>query len=113
MESSIKFRGVTSSTHKKVLIAIVALCVVFSLTSSHTVARSAHNPLVKLAILVGVMMMTYISPILGGILAACFVYCISAAGFLEGYEGGAEDVGAEGGVDGEEEDEEEDGGGGD
>ena len=112
MESAIKFRGVSSSVHKKVLMAIVAACVVFSLTSSHTVARSAHNPLVKLVILIGVMMMTYISPILGGILAACFVYCISAAGFLEGYEGGEGDVDAEG--DGEEEeDEEEDGGGGD
>ena len=93
--------------------AIVAACVVVSLTSSRTVARSAHNPLVKLVILIGVMMMTYVSPILGGILAACFVYCISAAGFLEGM-GGEGDVGAEG--EDEEEDEEEtgeDGGGGD
>ena len=111
MESAIKFRGVSSSTHKKILIALVAACVLFSLTSSHTIARSAHNPLVKLVILVGVMMMTYVSPILGGILAACFVYCISATGFLEGLEGEG-GVGAEGkseeGYENEEEDDEED-----
>lgn len=113
MESAIKFRGVSSSTHKKVLIALVAACVLFSLTSSHTIARSAHNPLVKLVILVGVMMMTYVSPILGGILAACFVYCISATGFIEGMEG-ERGVGAKGKSDEEDEEEDgEDGGGGD
>ena len=106
METLIKFRGVSSSTHKNVIIAIVAACVVLSMTSSHTIARSAHNPIVKLVILVGVMAMTYISPILGGILAACFVYCISAPGFLEGLEGNEEEDEEEGLVEGLEDEEE-------
>ena len=58
------------------------------------------------------MMMTYVSPILGGVLAACFIYCISATGFLEGMdtEEKKKEEGATNMMEGEEEDEEEDDG---
>jgi phosphate/sulfate permease len=91
---------------------LVAVCVVFSFTSSRTVARTARNPLVKLLMLAAVVAMTYVSPILGGILAACFIYCVSAPGFLEGMEGEEDEKKKEDdvteGLDGDPDDEEDD-----
>lgn len=103
------FKGISSKNHQKILMALVAVCVVISLTSSRTIARASQNPLIKLVILVCVMMTTYVSPILGGILAACFIYCISANGFIEGLDAEEEEDEEEGkeGMNGEEEDEEE------
>jgi len=80
------FKGISSKNHQNILMALVAACVVISLTSSHTIAQASHNPLIKLAILICVMMTTYVSPILGGVLAACFIYCISMNGFIEGLD---------------------------
>jgi len=105
------FKGISSKNHQNILMALVAACVVISLTSSHTIAQASQNPLIKLAILACVMMTTYVSPILGGVLAACFIYCISANGFIEGLDADEdededEDEGYENVNDDEEEDEE-------
>ena len=104
------FKGISSKNHQNILMALVAACVVISLTSSHTIAQASQNPLIKLVILACVMMTTYVSPILGGVLAACFIYCISMNGFIEGLpvEEGEEDEDNEEGKEGFEEDDDDD-----
>ena len=89
---------ITSKLHKNGLMALTIACVVASLLLRKPIARQMNQPIVKMLAIACIAAMTYLSPLIGCILAGCFIYVISAFGFMEGFE--------EGGADEDEEDEE-------
>lgn len=89
---------ITSKLHKNGLMALTVACVVASLLLRKPIARQMNQPIVKMIAIACIAVMTYVSPLLGCVLAACFAYIITAFGFMEGF-------GAEEDEDEEEEDE--------
>jgi hypothetical protein len=77
---------ITSKLHKNGLMALTIACVVASLLLRKPIARQMNQPIVKMLAIACIAAMTYLSPLIGCILAGCFIYVISAFGFMEGFE---------------------------